>query len=107
MANEIAEMLGIGLPWAIWLMAAGWTFLVVTLVWIVGFAHGNHSIMDGYYGWGFAISAWIAWFSAAPRSQTAALLLLMTSLHGCRLGWYLSRRWLGYRKTTGGDQRYA
>jgi steroid 5-alpha reductase family enzyme len=31
----------------------------------------------------------------------------MASLHGCRLGYYLSRRWLGYRKTAaGGDQRY-
>ena len=63
-------------------------------------------MMDGYYGLGYAIPIWIAFLATKPVSPVAAILLLMTSLHGCRLGWYLSKRWFGYRKTTGGDPRY-
>jgi steroid 5-alpha reductase family enzyme len=78
----------------------------VTVIWLVGLFQGNHSMMDGYYGFGYAIPVWIAYLLVRPASQVAGLVLLMASLHGCRLGFYLSRRWWGYRHTTGGDQRY-
>jgi len=88
-----------------WLCAL-YTFGVVTTIWVIGLFLGDHSIMDGYYGFGYAVPVWIAFFLSGARSQTAALLLLMASLHGCRLGLYLFIRWLGYRKTFGGDPRY-
>jgi steroid 5-alpha reductase family enzyme len=64
-------------------------------------------MMDGYYGIGYATPAWIAYLLTQPRSATAAVLVAITSLHGCRLGYYLTNRWVGYQKQWGhGDQRY-
>lgn len=92
--------------WGIFWACTGWTFLVVTLIWLIGLFQPNHSMMDGWYGFGYASAAWLAYLLAQPASPTAAAVLLMVSLHGCRLGWYLSKRWHGYSKTTGGDARY-
>jgi steroid 5-alpha reductase family enzyme len=83
-----------------------YTIAVVTLIWAIGLVQGNHSVMDGYYGFGYMIPAWVAFIFSHAKSQAAALLLLMASLHGARLGTYLSRRWRIYRKTIGGDPRY-
>lgn len=91
---------------AIYIACAAYVFLAVTLLWIIGLKQGNHSLMDGYYGWAYASVGWIAYAASGPVSPYAALVLLMTTLHGARLGYYLSKRWAGYRKTTGGDQRY-
>jgi steroid 5-alpha reductase family enzyme len=92
--------------WGIFWICTAWTFFAVTVIWLVGLFQGNHSMMDGYYGFGYAIPVWIAYLLVRPASQVAGLVLLMASLHGCRLGIYLSRRWWGYRNTSGGDQRY-
>jgi steroid 5-alpha reductase family enzyme len=94
------------LNWEIFALCAGCTFLIVTIIWLVGLFQGNHSLIDGYYGFGFAIPVWIAYAASGAASATAAVLLVVTSLHGCRLGFYLTKRWWGYRRTTGGDQRY-
>jgi steroid 5-alpha reductase family enzyme len=90
----------------IFYLSAAWTFFVVTTIWVIGIFQGNHSMMDGYYGFGYASQAWIAYYFSGAMSATATALLVITSLHGCRLGFYLSKRWVGYRKNGGGDQRY-
>lgn len=90
----------------IFLACTIWTFAVVTIIWAIGLFQGNHSMMDGYYGFGFAIPAWIAFAASGATSQTAVVLLVLASLHGCRLGYYLAARWYGYTKTHGGDPRY-
>ncbi len=101
------EFLGYALTnWDIFWVCTGWTFSVVTVIWVIGLFQGNHSMMDGYYGFGYASACWIAYLLSGASSATAAALLVIASLHGCRLGYYLSARWAGYRKTTGGDQRY-
>ncbi len=92
--------------WELFALCAAWTILAITIIWIVGLFQGNHSLIDGYYGFGFAIPVWIAYVSSGAASATAAVLLVITSLHGCRLGFYLTKRWWGYRRTAGGDQRY-
>lgn len=92
--------------WGIFWACTAWTFFVVTLIWLIGLFQPNHSMMDGWYGFGYASAAWLAYLLTHPASPTAAAVLLMVSLHGCRLGWYLSKRWYGYSKTTGGDARY-
>ncbi|MDB5971495.1 MAG: hypothetical protein JWQ90_3945 [Hydrocarboniphaga sp.] len=102
---------GLGLDattnWGIFWTCTAYTFFVVTLIWVIGLFQTDHSMMDGYYGFGYAIPTLIAFFLCDAKSQTAAVLLLMCSLHGGRLGLYLSKRWLGYQRTTGGgDQRY-
>lgn len=102
---------GIGLDittnWGIFWLCTAYTFAVVTIIWIIGLFQTDHSMMDGYYGFGYAIPTWIAFGVTGAVSQTAAVLLVLATLHGCRLGIYLSKRWMGYKKTTGGgDQRY-
>jgi len=92
--------------WGIFWVCTAWTFLIVTVIWVIGLFQGNHSMMDGYYGFGYATPVWIAYCLVRPTSQVAGIVSLMASLHGCRLGYYLSKRWFGYRKTTGGDARY-
>lgn len=90
----------------VFLLLAGFTFAVVTVLWLVGLRQGNHSMMDGWYGFAFFVPALFAYLIVDTRSIVAVLLLFMVGLHGCRLGWYLARRWAGYRKTFGGDPRY-
>jgi steroid 5-alpha reductase family enzyme len=105
---QLLTDLGIDLAnnWSVYWVCTAWTFAAITSIWIIGLIQGNHSMMDGYYGFGYAVPVWIAYLLTGAASATAAILLLMASLHGCRLGYYLSRRWVGYRKTTGGDARY-
>lgn len=94
-------------PWGVFLLCTAWTFFVVTVIWIIGLFQTDHSMMDGYYGFGYATPVWIAYLLTQPKSATAAVLLTMASLHGSRLGFYLSKRWVGYQKVWGhGDQRY-
>ena len=87
--------------------SVAWTSFMVTLIWVIGLAYeGHHGMMDAYYGYGFAISGWIAYYFSGATSATATAILVIASLHSCRLGFYLSRRWYGYRKKGTGDQRY-
>jgi steroid 5-alpha reductase family enzyme len=106
--TELLTSIGFDLTtnWGVFWLCTAYTFLVVTIIWVIGLFQGNHSMMDGYYGFGYAIPVWIAYIVTDASSTYATALLVMASLHGCRLGYYLSRRWVGYRKTTGGDARY-
>lgn len=89
------------------LIAAACNFVIITAIWAIGLVQGNHSLMDGYYGFSYVIAGWIAYLLSGAQSQTAVLLLLMVSLHGARLGVYLGLRWRRLVKTPiGGDPRY-
>lgn len=90
----------------IWWLSVLWIFAVITVIWAIGLVQGNHSMMDGFYGFGYATQCWICYYYSGVNNAIAAALLVITSLHGCRLGFYLSKRWVGYRKNGGGDQRY-
>jgi steroid 5-alpha reductase family enzyme len=90
----------------VFLLCAIFTFAVVTVIWVIGLFQGNHSMMDGYYGFGYAIPAVLAYAIARPASATAAVLVVMVVLHGCRLGYYLAARWRRYVPVHGGDPRY-
>jgi len=59
------------LNWEIFALCAGCTFLIVTIIWLVGLFQGNHSLIDGYYGFGFAIPVWIAYAASGAASATA------------------------------------
>jgi steroid 5-alpha reductase family enzyme len=91
---------------SVFLLLMIYTFAVTTIIWVIGLFQGNHSMMDGYYGFGYAIPAWLAYAIVRPNSATAAALVVMVTLHGCRLGWYLASRWRRYVPTYGGDPRY-
>jgi hypothetical protein len=51
---------------------------------------------DGHYGFGYASPARLAYAIVRPDSATAAVLVVMVPLHGCRLGSYLAARWRRY-----------
>ena len=91
---------------SVFLFCAIFTFAVVTILWVVGLVQGNHSMMDGWYGFAFAVPALLAYLITGAQSVTAALLLFMVMLHGGRLGWYLAARWRRYVPKYGGDPRY-
>jgi steroid 5-alpha reductase family enzyme len=91
---------------SVFLFCAIFTFAVVTLLWVVGLVQGNHSMMDGWYGFAYAVPALFAYLIVGAQSVTAALLLFMVMLHGGRLGWYLAARWRRYVPVHGGDPRY-
>jgi len=92
--------------WSVFLFCAIFTFAVVTFLWVVGLFQSSHSMMDGWYGFAFAVPALIAYTIVGAQSVTAALLLFMVMLHGGRLGWYLAARWRRYVPKYGGDPRY-
>src|SRR6201997_2972560 len=91
---------------SVFLFCAIFTFAVVTILWVVGLIQGNHSMMDGWYGFAYAAPALLAYLIVGAQSVTAALLLFMVMLHGGRLGWYLAARWRRYVPVHGGDPRY-
>jgi steroid 5-alpha reductase family enzyme len=86
--------------------SAMFTVAVVTAIWIIGLSQPSHSMIDGWYGFAYAVPAWIAFYLGNATSQAAAILLLMVTLHGGRLGYYLAARWRRYTRTYGGDPRY-
>jgi steroid 5-alpha reductase family enzyme len=91
---------------SVFVFCAIFTFAVVTALWVVGLFQGNHSMMDGWYGFAYAVPALFAYLIVDAKSVTAALLLFMVMLHGGRLGWYLAARWRRYVPKHGGDPRY-
>jgi steroid 5-alpha reductase family enzyme len=91
---------------SVFLFCAIFTFAVVTILWVVGLFQGNHSMMDGWYGFAYAVPPLFAYLIVGAQSVTAALLLFMVMLHGGRLGWYLATRWRRYVPVYGGDPRY-
>ena len=105
-----ALLAGIGIDltthMGIWWLSVLWIFVAITVIWVIGLFQGNHSMMDGFYGFAYASQCWICYYFSGANSAIAAAVLVITSLHGCRLGFYLSKRWAGYRKNGGGDQRY-
>jgi steroid 5-alpha reductase family enzyme len=45
---------------SVFLFCAIFTFAVVTILWVVGLVRGDHSMMDGWYGFAFAVPALLA-----------------------------------------------
>jgi steroid 5-alpha reductase family enzyme len=85
-------------------IAAGILLVLALLLWLVSVGIRNVSIIDIFWGPGFAIVAWVI---AAQRGLTLSggqwLLLVLVSVWALRLGAYLAWRNLG----KGEDYRYA
>lgn len=85
-------------------VAAIGLLVCVVLLWLVSVAIRNVSIVDIFWGPGFAL---VAWTIAAERGWALTpsqwLLMALVSVWGLRLGAYLAKRNLG----AGEDHRYA
>lgn len=77
--------------------------LMCLLLWGVGLLKRDVSIVDIFWGAGFAIVAWVALGASGNRSLRAWLLVLLTTLWGLRLASYLA--WRNWGKPE--DYRYA
>ena len=74
----------------------------LTLLWLVACDRRDASIIDAFWGPGFALVACIALLLAPARTGHAVLLAGMTALWAFRLGFHLLRRNLRH----GEDRRY-
>ena len=63
----------VSFPTAVFIFASLWIFAVVTIIWVIGIFQKNHSMMDGFYGWGFASVGWIAYIAAGPVSALSLI----------------------------------
>lgn len=75
----------------------------LTVLWVWSVAIRNASIIDIFWGPGFALIAVVSWLTTDGDPTRKALLLILTSLWGLRLGIYLARRNIGH----GEDVRYV
>lgn len=80
------------------LIAAG----AFTALWFVSLPLRDASIVDPFWGAGFALLAWVSFAAAGGDSPRAWLLPALTSLWGLRLSGYLA--WRNFGK--GEDYRY-
>ncbi len=78
-------------------------WLALTLLWIVSVAIRNASIIDIFWGPGFAIIAVLTWLTTDGNPDRKWILGALTILWGLRLGAYLAWRNLGH----GEDPRYV
>lgn len=76
--------------------------ILATVVWLVSLVRRDASLADPAWGFGFPAMAGLAWSGSPDPGSRGQLLLLLTSLWGCRLGIYLLWRNLGH----GEDRRY-
>lgn len=87
---------------AVMLAAAGVTLAALLVLWAVSVRLRDVSIVDVYWGPGFAVVAFTA-LAVAGRSPRGLLLAALAATWGGRLGLHLARR----RRGQGEDRRYA
>ncbi len=98
---------GMALPLGTFAWTAAAVAAGMTALWLVSIALVDVSIVDVFWGLGFAAIAWIAWTgtsSPARWSPHALIVLALVSLWAARLALHLFRRW---RRAAGEDRRYA
>lgn len=85
------------------LLALVATAIAFAILWVRSLRTADCGIVDLYWGFGFAVIAWIE-FLAAPTRGPALLLLALVTLWSLRLGIHLTRRHMGAHEE---DPRYA
>lgn len=82
--------------------SAGAILVCVVLLWMLSVRIRDASIVDLFWGPGFAMVAWVSFLSQPDPASRSMLLPILATLWGGRLGIYLARRNLG----KGEDYRY-
>jgi steroid 5-alpha reductase family enzyme len=75
----------------------------VIALWVVSLARRDSSVVDPFWGFGFVIVVWIAWFLQPVATPRSTLFAVLTTCWGLRLSGYLVWRNRGH----GEDRRYA
>ncbi len=90
-------------PLAALFTALGAALALMSLVWVVSVRSRDVSLVDRWWGPGFALAAWV-WVLTLQAVQPRALLLAtLVTIWGVRLGWHIHRRNRGH----GEDVRYT
>ena len=76
---------------------------ILFILWMIGTAFRDVSIVDPFWGAGFAIIGWITWWLNSPTHTRVLLLAILVSAWGLRLSLFLLWRNWGH----GEDRRYA
>lgn len=71
-------------------------------VWAISLVMRDASIVDIAWGSGFVLVAWVSYWLSDGNSTRSLLLLVLTTIWGARLAFYLAKRNLGH----GEDFRY-
>jgi steroid 5-alpha reductase family enzyme len=85
------------------LLAFGATLAVFTGLWVLSMVRRDASVVDFYWGPGFALIGWTAWVMGGPDGSSLRLFILAAvMLWGFRLGWHILMRHRGVE-----DARYG
>ena len=76
--------------------------VLMLALWLISLVRRDASIVDPFWGLGFAIVAWFTYWQAPCRGERGYLLLGLVTLWGLRLSGHLLRRNWGH----GEDRRY-
>src|SRR5579872_2243798 len=72
------------------------------VLWVIGTARRDASIVDPFWGAGFVLTAWLVLWLNAPTHARVLLLVSLTTAWGLRLSLFLLRRNWGHAE----DRRY-
>ncbi|MEC9466402.1 MAG: DUF1295 domain-containing protein [Myxococcota bacterium] len=72
-------------------------------LWVTSLFINDVSIVDIAWGLGFVVLGWLGWLQLEEPSVRQTLVLVLVTIWGSRLGFYLARRNLGH----GEDYRYT
>lgn len=89
-----------------WLVGASGLLAVLaalTLLWLVSLQLRDASIVDPFWGPGFALATLTYWLVDGRHGARGTLVLVLVALWAARLGWHLLRR----NRREGEDPRYA
>jgi steroid 5-alpha reductase family enzyme len=75
----------------------------LTLLWGVSLHLRDASIIDAFWGPGFALATLVYWLVEGTRGARGTLVLALVAVWAARLGWHLLRR----NRRLGEDPRYA
>lgn len=90
-------------PLAALFTALGAALALMSLVWFVSVRRADVSLVDRWWGPGFAVVAWVWVFTLQATPPRMLLLATLVTVWGVRLGWHITRRNRGH----GEDARYA
>jgi steroid 5-alpha reductase family enzyme len=78
------------------------TVAAFTLIWAMSLRLKDAGIVDFYWGPGFAVIGWLAWWKEGSRWPGDTAFLTLLTLWALRLGWHMTARHGGVE-----DARYA
>jgi len=88
--------------WTLLLLALAVVLGLTTLLWLVSLAKRDASIIDGFWGAGFVVLAWLYQLASSGTGSRRQLLVALVTLWGLRLSLHILHRNRGH----GEDYRY-